>query len=235
MTLAIAHRGHSAGHPENSLAAFEAAIAARADLIETDLRLTRDGAVVCCHDPDLSRIAGKDVAIGDLSAAEVAALRRPDGTPAALPLEAVLDLACGRIRVLLDVKVGTDAMLDAVPPLLSARGMAGSVLYGARDLAHLGGLRARAPELSVLALVAPEEISGAVAAGAGMVRLWERDLALRPVEAIRDGGAGLCVMVGGRGTDRPTGDIDSATLSEMVAGWGPEAVMLNDPSLLAGD
>ena len=55
--LAIAHRGDSAAHLENTLLAFEEAIAAGADLIETDLRLRLDGIVVCGHDRDLARVA----------------------------------------------------------------------------------------------------------------------------------------------------------------------------------
>ena len=53
--LGIAHRGDSAAHLENTRLSYEAAIAA--GLIETDLRLTLDGIVVCSHDRDLARVA----------------------------------------------------------------------------------------------------------------------------------------------------------------------------------
>ena len=55
--LVVAHRGHSALFPENTLAAYEAAIAAGADIVETDARLTADGVVVSAHDADIGRIA----------------------------------------------------------------------------------------------------------------------------------------------------------------------------------
>lgn len=52
MTARIsAHRGVTARHPENSIGAFEAAIDAGADMIETDLRRTADGRLVLHHDP----------------------------------------------------------------------------------------------------------------------------------------------------------------------------------------
>jgi len=54
----IAHRGASASCPENTAAAFRAALRARPDAIECDLRLTADGAVVVCHDADLRRFGG---------------------------------------------------------------------------------------------------------------------------------------------------------------------------------
>jgi glycerophosphoryl diester phosphodiesterase len=47
--LVIAHRGATAGAPENSLAAFEAAIAAGVDMIELDVRLTADAVIVVHH------------------------------------------------------------------------------------------------------------------------------------------------------------------------------------------
>jgi glycerophosphoryl diester phosphodiesterase len=52
--LVIAHRGASAHRPENTMPAFELAIEQRADMIETDLHRTRDGAVVVTHDEELA-------------------------------------------------------------------------------------------------------------------------------------------------------------------------------------
>ena len=47
----IAHRGFTPAAPENTLAAFTAAGERAFWAIETDVRRTRDGALVCCHDP----------------------------------------------------------------------------------------------------------------------------------------------------------------------------------------
>ena len=52
----IAHRGASAYLPENTLAAYELAVAQAADMIEVDLHRTRDGEVVVVHDAELARI-----------------------------------------------------------------------------------------------------------------------------------------------------------------------------------
>ncbi len=51
----IAHRGNRAHAPENTIEAFQQAVAAGADAIEVDLRLTKDGEVVALHDPTLDR------------------------------------------------------------------------------------------------------------------------------------------------------------------------------------
>src|SRR5215216_1412155 len=65
--LIIAHRGASAVAPENTLAAFEAAIAAGADGIEFDVRLSRDGVPVVIHDDTLYRTAGVRGRVADMS------------------------------------------------------------------------------------------------------------------------------------------------------------------------
>jgi glycerophosphoryl diester phosphodiesterase len=51
----IAHRGASGYAPENTLAAFERAVALGAGFIETDIRLTRDARFVAMHDETLDR------------------------------------------------------------------------------------------------------------------------------------------------------------------------------------
>jgi myo-inositol-1(or 4)-monophosphatase len=55
-TRATAHRGDSSNHRENTLAAIRSAIAAGADLVEVDVRVTRDGHVVLLHDTSLLRL-----------------------------------------------------------------------------------------------------------------------------------------------------------------------------------
>jgi glycerophosphoryl diester phosphodiesterase len=54
----IAHRGASGEYPENTRLAFVKAIEARADLIEIDCQMTRDGHVVIFHDESLMRTTG---------------------------------------------------------------------------------------------------------------------------------------------------------------------------------
>lgn len=61
----IAHRGASAAWPENTAAAFDAAVAAGAHGIETDLQLTRDGVVAVWHDRDLTRLGAPGVRLAD--------------------------------------------------------------------------------------------------------------------------------------------------------------------------
>jgi glycerophosphoryl diester phosphodiesterase len=51
----IAHRGASAYAPEHTRAAYQLAVDQRADYVEQDLAVTRDGALICLHDDTLER------------------------------------------------------------------------------------------------------------------------------------------------------------------------------------
>jgi glycerophosphoryl diester phosphodiesterase len=72
--LIIAHRGASYDAPENTLIAFEQAIAEGADGIEFDVRLAGDGVPVCIHDLTLRRTGLRDGHINRLSADELASV-----------------------------------------------------------------------------------------------------------------------------------------------------------------
>ena len=71
----LAHRGFALEAPENTLLAFARALAAGVTHIETDVHASVDGVAVISHDPDLTRLAGRDVAVNQLTIDE---LRRVD-------------------------------------------------------------------------------------------------------------------------------------------------------------
>lgn len=68
--LVLAHRGFHRSHPENTLAAFEAAVKLKLDGIETDVRLSGDGLPVLIHD----RVLHKDQPVAELARREAEAL-----------------------------------------------------------------------------------------------------------------------------------------------------------------
>jgi glycerophosphoryl diester phosphodiesterase len=70
--IAIAHRGDPLRALENTPAAFASAVALGADMVELDLRRTRDGAIVVLHDQSLLRLWGRDESVGDLNWDDVA-------------------------------------------------------------------------------------------------------------------------------------------------------------------
>jgi glycerophosphoryl diester phosphodiesterase len=70
----FAHRGASAHAPENTLAAFELALAQNADAIELDVKLSADGHVVVIHDATVNRTTGSQGRVKDLSLAQLKSL-----------------------------------------------------------------------------------------------------------------------------------------------------------------
>jgi len=72
--LVIAHRGSSSEAPENTLPAFEAAVARGADAIELDVRLTADGAPVVIHDATLDRTTDRTGPVAAFTLAELRAV-----------------------------------------------------------------------------------------------------------------------------------------------------------------
>lgn len=71
MTLVAAHRGLSAEHPENTIAAFRAAAEAGFPCIELDVRRTHDGEVVVLHDAAIDRTTDGNGRIADMDYDEV--------------------------------------------------------------------------------------------------------------------------------------------------------------------
>jgi glycerophosphoryl diester phosphodiesterase len=70
----VAHRGDSEHAPENTLPAFERAVALGADALEIDVHRTADDVVVVFHDDDTARVTGAPGTIEARTRAEVAAL-----------------------------------------------------------------------------------------------------------------------------------------------------------------
>lgn len=76
----VAHRGHAAEWPENTLPALESAASAGASWVEVDVQLSADGVPVLLHDADLERVSGREGSVFALDADTLAGI--PVGEPA---------------------------------------------------------------------------------------------------------------------------------------------------------
>jgi glycerophosphoryl diester phosphodiesterase len=70
----VAHRGSSDDAPEHTLSAYKRAIEDGADALECDVRLTRDGHLVCVHDRRVDRTSNGRGIVSTLELAELAEL-----------------------------------------------------------------------------------------------------------------------------------------------------------------
>jgi glycerophosphoryl diester phosphodiesterase len=100
----FAHRGlHGAGAPENSRAAFEAAIEARHG-IELDVQASGDGQAMVFHDEELGRLAEDEGFLRGRGAAELKRIRLRDCDETIPTLPQILALIAGRAPLLIEVK-----------------------------------------------------------------------------------------------------------------------------------
>lgn len=104
--VTIAHRGlhtDDAERPENSMAAFRAAVT-EGYPIELDVHITADGVVVVLHDDTLERMTGDPRRVSDIDLADLRELRLL-GTDERVPtLREVLDLVKGDVPLLIEIK-----------------------------------------------------------------------------------------------------------------------------------
>lgn len=149
----IAHRGASASAPENTLPAIRRAIDLGCDSVELDVQATRDGRLVLIHDPTLERTTTGRGRVGELTYAEIAAMDAGvkfsesfRGTRVPL-LEEALDLAGGRIKLYLDLKLNDPA---AAVAQVRQRGMSRVVQYRAVTLQSLERIRYLDPEAEIV-------------------------------------------------------------------------------------
>jgi glycerophosphoryl diester phosphodiesterase len=108
--VVISHRGEHLAHPENTLPAFQAAIDAKADYFELDVRTTSDGHLVLMHDATVDRMTNGHGAVRDMTFEQIRALdvgakfaSQFAGTKVPT-FEEALQLAHGKIGVYVDSK-----------------------------------------------------------------------------------------------------------------------------------
>lgn len=137
--MSIAHRGEPVQYRENTMEAVSAAIDAGADMVEIDVRVTRDGALMVLHDADLTRLWNFPHLLAEVDLAQVRELNGPAGER----IPALADIA----RLAADR--GCQLMVDLPDPAIGPAAFDELQRLGALDImlfaGHTGPLRAHAP------------------------------------------------------------------------------------------
>ena len=135
--LVAAHRSAHLVHPENSLAAIRDAIAIGADIIEVDVRKTKDGVYVLLHDEKIDRTTTAKGAVSNYTYDELNAiplLQNGQPTNERIPtFESALLAAKGRIMVDIDFKLDSTQDAINVCKLIREAGMQKQVLFFVYD------------------------------------------------------------------------------------------------------
>ena len=184
--LAVAHRGGMALAPENTLAAFGRATSLGLTHLETDVRTTRDGHVVCFHDPTLRRVTGHPGRVADLDLADLRRLRVGGTDRVPTLTEAMATFPDARFAI--DLK--DEAAIGATARLLRANpGWARRVLVAGAWSRWLDRLRAEAP--GVTTALGWRSLTTLVACSRGGVRPPGRVVVRRAGSPASKGAAGL--------------------------------------------
>lgn len=131
--MVAAHRAAHTLYPENSLAAVSEAIKQGIDIVEIDVRETKDHILVIMHDEKITRTTGKPGKVADFTYQELQQfplLYKGQPTTEKIPtFEDVLHLAKGKIMVDVDFKADGDEAARKAVSLIAANRMEEQVLF----------------------------------------------------------------------------------------------------------
>ncbi len=125
--LNVSHRGANRVAPENTLAAFEAALEMEADGVELDVMLSKDGEVVVIHDYEVDRTTDghgrvKDMTLAELKALDAGSWFGEEFAGQRIPtLQEAIDLVARRGLINIELKtesLGTDGLEAKVAQII---------------------------------------------------------------------------------------------------------------------
>ncbi|KAB1988990.1 glycerophosphodiester phosphodiesterase [Streptomyces triticiradicis] len=181
--LTIGHRGVMGVEPENTLRSFIAAQNAGLDLIELDLHLSKDGALVVMHDAEVDRTTDGTGPIADKTLAELRALDAGRGERVPV-FEEVLEA----VRTPLQAEIKDVAAARALAEVMHRKDLVGRVEVSSfhdEAIAETARLVPGVRTALIASRYGTDVVERAVEAGAATVCLNIRRLSLEVVEEAR--------------------------------------------------
>jgi glycerophosphoryl diester phosphodiesterase len=177
--MALGHRGtgsYNLWATENTLAAYEYAWEMGADSIETDVRKTKDGALVIMHDGTVTKTAWGTGRVEDMTLAEIKALKmrrlNPDMPVQTIPtFRETLEFLKG--KTLIDVDMKTDDMPAIINEIASAGMLDSAYLAGIRSLAQANLARSVNPAIAIMPNIATLDEAKAFIENASPIAFFE--------------------------------------------------------------
>ena len=150
--LIVAHRGASKDAPENTLPAFELAWQQGADAIEGDFFITADGHIVCIHDKNTKKLAGRDMEVADSTLADLQALdvgawhsSKYKGTSIPTIDEVFATIPNGK-KIYIEVKCGPEIIPTLIQQIQSSGLEDEQIVVIAFDAEVIRGIKKAAPQ-----------------------------------------------------------------------------------------
>ncbi|HXD90728.1 MAG TPA: glycerophosphodiester phosphodiesterase family protein [Candidatus Binataceae bacterium] len=226
--LNIAHRGASADFPENTLAAFAAAIRAGADMCELDVQKTSDSALVVIHDETVDRTTDGH---GRVDALTLASIKRLDAgrwcdaqfADETIPtLQEVFVLTTGLCG--LNIELKAKGVAEQVCGMIREHAAEGTAMVSSFDWAELAEVRRLAPAIRI-GLLADRALARLLDTAERMTA-W----AINPDRKLV--APRLCVTAHRRGLQVYTWTVDAPDEMRRLIGAGVDGIMTNHPERL---
>ncbi|MBI5525574.1 MAG: glycerophosphodiester phosphodiesterase family protein [Deltaproteobacteria bacterium] len=157
--MIMAHRGGGGETPENTMAAFEHAVAIPVNSIEIDTQLTKDGVIVIMHDDDLDRTTTCTGAVANKTLEELALCEVdiysydafPDHASRHIPtIDEVFEYLKGKTFINLDAK---DVGPDLLVPKIREHGLEDQVIYQTGSIEGCQALERDHPDIFCLPVI----------------------------------------------------------------------------------
>jgi glycerophosphoryl diester phosphodiesterase len=237
--IVVAHRGASAAYPENTLASFQGAVEAGADVVELDVRLTADNVAVILHDLDVSATTNGSGFVHTLTLADVKRLDASGGRgpPVEVPtLREVLEALTGIVGVNIEIKnlpgepsfdSPREAAAEEVVTLLHETRFQGPVLVSSFNWLSIARIRELEQAISTGFLT-----TSAIDPWASLVYAKSRGhtYVLPQAPALYEAGEAFVDAAHGDGLLVGTWTVDDPSAIERLFQMGVDAIATNDPA-----
>ena len=146
----MAHRGSTKNSFENTLSSIQEAIEKKADFVEIDVFLSKDGVLVLSHDPSLKRISKEDIKIKDLNLSDIKKIKTETGD--SIPsLEEVFIYTKDKIKLNIELKPLNNEgdIVEKINTIVTKYKMEDSALISSLDLETALAVKEKNPNLKV--------------------------------------------------------------------------------------
>jgi glycerophosphoryl diester phosphodiesterase len=219
--LVIAHRGDSSRALENSLEAFRLALSLPVDMIEFDIRKSRDNNLYVMHDKETGRTADSNIDIERSLSDDIARVRLKNGEP--IPsLNDVLTLVAGRVGLNIEIKSEGAGALTAAH--IIGTGYQGRLVVSSFKEQEVIETKRVMPNVSVAGIFdafAPSEVSAYRAKGYRVISLNRKTVSEELINSCHSRNIEVYVWT-----------VDKKEEAEQLISWGADGIYSNEPLLL---
>ncbi len=145
--LKIAHRGASGYKLENTSASFKEALRLKTDVVEFDIRFTKDKKIVVIHDKDLKRLTNHSGLVGSLTLRQIRKIKYKDGENV-LTLAEALKILNHRCVYKIDLK--EDGMEKKIIKFIKKRHLEKRVIIATESFSTARKIKKISPDIKVV-------------------------------------------------------------------------------------